>query len=61
MPAASNIGKLAAYDAKTLNEVCNTSSAPFLTAALSTAGGWVLIGDIDRRVHIFDLRTGRAL
>ena len=35
--------------------------APFLTAALSTTGGWVLIGDIDRRVHIFDAENGREL
>jgi alcohol dehydrogenase (cytochrome c) len=35
--------------------------APFLTAALSTAGGWVLVGDINRRVHILDVKTGQVL
>ncbi len=63
MPGSQgNLGKFVAYDASTLKEVWeHQQHAPFLTAALSTAGGWVLVGDVNRTLHIFDTRTGKTL
>lgn len=63
MPGTNgNMGKFAAYDAKTMKEVWAHLQHPsFLTAALSTGGGWVLVGDVNRTVHIFDTRTGKTL
>lgn len=33
----------------------------YLTAALSTGGGLVFIGDLDRYFHAYDVRTGKEL
>ncbi len=57
-----NMGRLSAYRTADMKPLWSFQQrAPFLTAALSTAGNLAFIGDFDRTFRAVDVRNGKTL
>lgn len=56
------LGRLASWDLQTMTERwAHEQRAMFMTGALTTAGGLVFVGDLDRYFNAFDIDNGKLL
>src|SRR5262249_6140676 len=56
------LGKLSAFDVRSMEQLWTYEQRPMLTtAALTTAGGLAFIGDANRFFKAFDTKTGKIL
>ena len=57
-----NVGKLAAFDVKTMKELWTRDQrSPYLTGVITTDSGVGFVGDLDRTFRAFDVKTGETL